>query len=83
MHQYLKKIEELTGDYMINIFITDGEFSVDAKDVTDLLKKLGGCMIYVTNTPSECSAVMKKISKSNEYATKLFYIDADKDFNIK
>ena len=83
MHQYLKKIEELTGDYMINIFITDGEFNVDAKDVTDLLKKLGGCMIYVTNTPSECSTVMKKISKSNEYATKLFYIDADKDFNIK
>jgi len=83
MHQYLKKIEELTGDYMINIFITDGEFNVDTKDVTDLLKKLGGCMIYVTNTPSECSTVMKKISKSNEYATKLFYIDADKDFNIK
>ena len=68
---------------MINIFITDGEFSVDTKDVTDLLKKLAGCMIYVTNTPSECSTVMKKISKSNEYATKLFYIDADKDFNIK
>jgi len=83
MHQYLKKIEELTGDYMINIFITDGEFSVDTKDVTDLLKKLAGCMIYVTNTPSECSSVMKKISKSNEYATKLFYIDADKDFKIK
>ena len=83
MHQYLKKIEELTGDYMINIFITDGEFNVDTKDVTDLLKKLAGCMIYVTNTPSECSTVMKKISKSNEYATKLFYIDADKDFKIK
>jgi len=83
MHQYLKHIEELTGDYMINIFITDGEFNVDTKDVTDLLKKLAGCMIYVTNTPSECSTVMKKISKSNEYATKLFYIDADKDFKIK
>lgn len=82
MHQYLKHIEELTGDYMINIFITDGEFNVDTKDVTDLLKKLAGCMIYVTNTPSECSTVMKKISKSNEYATKLFYIDADKDFKI-
>ena len=82
MHQYLKRIEELTGDYMINIFITDGEFNVDTKDVTDLLKKLAGCMIYVTNTPSECSTVMKKISKSNEYATKLFYIDADKDFKI-
>jgi len=81
MHQYLKKIEELTGDYMINIFITDGEFSVDANDVTDLLKKLAGCLIYVTNTPSECSTVMKKLSKTN--ATQLFYIDADKDFNIK
>ena len=83
MHQYLKKIEELTGDYMINIFITDGEFNVDTKDVTNLLKKLEGCLIYVTNTPSECSTVMKKISKSNEYSTQLFYIDADKDFNIK
>ena len=81
MHQYLKHIEELTGDYLINIFITDGEFSVDANDVTDLLKKLAGCLIYVTNTPSECSTVMKKLSKTN--ATQLFYIDADKDFNIK
>lgn len=81
MHQYLKEIEKLTGDYLINIFITDGEFNVDAKDVTDLLKKLGGCLIYVTNTPSECSTVMKRLSKTN--ATQLFYIDADKDFNIK
>jgi len=77
MHDYLKKLEELTGDYLINIFITDGQFDIDKNEMVKLIKVLNGCLIYVTN---QGDSVMKQLSK--EYGTQIFYIEADSEFKI-
>jgi len=78
MSQYLKELEKRTGNYMINVFITDGQFDIDKKEVENLLKNLEGCMIFVTNQGDD---TMETISKENP--TKLFYVEADSDFKIK
>jgi len=77
MHDYLKKLEELTGDYLINIFITDGQFDINKDEMVKLIKVLNGCLIYVTNQGDD---VMKQLSK--EYGTQIFYIEADSEFKI-
>ena len=51
MHEYMKRLEELTGDYLINVFITDGQFTINAGEIQKMLDNLGGCLIYVTNHP--------------------------------
>ena len=78
MHQYLQKLEDLTGDYLVNVFITDGQFDINKTEVQNLLKKLGGCLVYVTN---QGSATMEKLAKEND--TQLFYILADENFTVE
>ena len=78
MHQYLQKLEDLTGDYLVNVFITDGQFDINKNEVQNLLKKLGGCLVYVTN---QGSATMEKLAKEND--TQLFYILADENFTVE
>ena len=78
MHQYLQKLEDLTGDYLVNVFITDGQFDINKNEVQNLLKKLGGCLVYVTN---QGSSVMENLAKEND--TQLFYILADENFTVE
>lgn len=74
----LEYIKDHTQDYMINVIITDAQFSIDRNKVTKFIKDINGMLLFITNYDNE---EMKQLAK--QYNTQLFYILADKDFTIK
>ena len=77
--QLLGHINDLTKDYMINIIITDGEFSgINENEVIRFVKGLGGIILYISN---QSNYTVKNIAK--KFEKQLFYITADSNFTIK
>ena len=74
----LKHINENTKDFLINVIVTDAQFSdINVSAVKDLLNEIDGIIIFITNT---ANTTMGDISK--KYSTKLNYILADGDFKL-
>lgn len=77
-HQILEFMNKNTENFLINIIITDAEFSINESEVKKFMKDIKGMLLFITNNDN---ATMKKLSK--EYETQLFYILADSNFEIK
>ena len=77
-HELLKNIKDKTGEYLINVIITDAEFEVNVSEVENFVKEIDGMLLFITNTEN---VTVKDIAK--KYNTKLFYILADPQFKIK
>ena len=74
----LKHINKNTKNFLINVIITDAQFSsIDTSTIKDLLKDIDGILIFITNQDNE---VMKELSK--KYSTQLYYILADSQFKL-
>lgn len=78
--EILDYINRHTKDFLINIIITDAEFSVPAQQVKELLKSIEGMVIFVTNSKKD---EVEDISKETEFKTKLVYVLADPNFTVK
>ena len=77
-NELLDNINKNTKDFLINVIVTDAQFSdINVSAVKDLLNEINGIIIFVTNTPNE---IMEDISK--KYSTKLNYILADEEFKL-
>jgi hypothetical protein len=74
----LEYIQDHTYDYLINVIITDAQFSVDKTRTAKFIKNIKGMIEFVTN---EDSSDMKNLAK--QYPTQLNYILADPKFEIK
>ena len=71
-------IQKNTNECLINVIVTDAGFSeINDNKVNKFLKDINGCVIFVTNVPSD---EIKDIANNNK--TKLFYIEADEQFTI-
>ena len=71
-------IQKNTNECLINVIVTDAGFSeINDNKVNKFLKDINGCVIFVTNVPSD---EIKDIANKNK--TKLFYIEADEQFTI-
>jgi len=79
--QLLDGVKKRTGDFLINIILTDAGFSVDPNRVKNFLKDMKGKSMvnFITNCESY---EVKKISEDKEYSTTLFYILANSDFGL-
>lgn len=77
-NELLDNISKNTKDFLINVIVTDAQFSdINVSAVKDLLNEINGIIIFITNTPNE---TMEDISK--KYSTKLNYILADEEFKL-
>jgi len=73
----LNFITKNTDSFMINVIITDAQFSINKNEVKTFMKDIAGMILFITN---EESVEMKELSK--QYSTQLFYIKADHNFSI-
>ena len=79
--EILEFISKNTKNMLINIIITDADFSVNESKVKEFLKTgVDGLVIFITNCEN---AQVKKIANENAFKTKLIYILADANFNIE
>lgn len=79
--EILEFINKNTKNMLINIIITDADFSVNESKVKEFLKTgVDGLVIFITNCEN---AQVKKIANENAFKTKLIYILADANFNIE
>ena len=77
--QLLDDVTKFTKDYLINIIITDAQFSgVNTNEVVKFTKGLGGLILFITN---QGNSTVKEISK--RFPAKLVYILADSNFTLK
>lgn len=77
-NKLLDYINENTKDFLINVIVTDAQFSdINTSTVKDLLNNIDGIVIFITNTANE---TMEQLSK--KYPTKLNYILADYEFTL-
>ena len=76
-HQILKFIKDKTNDFLINVIITDAQFSIDKTEVKNFIKDINGMICFVTN---QDNSTMKDLSK--QYNTQLFYILANSSFEL-
>lgn len=76
-HEILQYIKDHTNDYLINIIITDAEFSINEPEVEKFIKDIEGMVIFITNNDN---ATMKKLAK--QYENTLYYILADSNFTL-
>lgn len=77
-HEILGFMNKNTENFMINVIITDADFSIEQNEVDKFMKNISGMLLFITNNDN---ATMKKISK--KYETQLFYVLADHDFKVK
>ena len=75
--EIVKFISEHTAEYMINVIITDAQFSVNENETDKFIRNIGGMLEFITNNDNE---VMKELSK--KYKTQLNYILASADFSL-
>ena len=77
-NKLLEYINEYSKDFLINVIVTDAQFSgINVSTVKDLLNEIDGIIIFITNT---ANTTMEDISK--KYSTKLNYILANEDFKL-
>lgn len=81
LEDLVEGVIDKSADYLINIIITDGEFSnSSASKIEKLLSNnIEGMFAFVINN-SNCTLV-KNIAK--KYTDKIFYIEASSDFELK
>lgn len=78
-NKLLDYVNEYSKDFLINVIVTDAQFSdIDTSTIKGMLKEIDGIIIFITNTANE---TMEKLSKT--YPTKLNYILADSEFTLK
>lgn len=78
--EILEFIDKNSKDYLINIIVTDANFTVNTAEVKKFLKNIPGLVIFVTNQDNKA---VKAISEENDFKLKLNYILADSSFTIK
>ncbi len=81
LEDLVEGVIDKSADYLINIIITDGEFSnSSASKIEKLLSNnIEGMFAFVINN-SNCTLV-KNIAK--KYSDKIFYIEASSNFELK
>ena len=70
-------IEKNTNDFLINIIITDAQFSFAESTIKELLDKTNGMVLFIAN--NDCESI-KRVAKDSLH---LFYVLADSQFTIK
>ena len=80
-HEILEYIEKNTNDFLINIIITDGQYTMSEPEIKKFLKNIKGMVIYIAN--NDDADILKKLSKDREFSTTLYYIVANDSFKIK
>ena len=79
--QLLKGIIDRSKENLINIIITDGEFSANINEVEKFLKELDGIVIYITNqVHKQGSKIVKQVADKNK--EKLTFIEANSTFEL-
>lgn len=74
----VKYMAKTTKDYMINVVITDANFSINENSVKTFMKDIDGMLLFITN---EDSKPMKNVAK--DLPTQVYYVLADNNFTIK
>jgi len=72
-------MENNTKEYLINVFITDAQFTITPDKVEKIIKDHDGIILFITNVPN---ATMKALAQKEQNKTKLFYIEASEDFTL-
>ena len=77
MSELLKEIQNHTNNYLINVVITDGFFTINDSQVKKFIEDVNGIVVYIVNRDFP---EMEKLA--NQLNTKLFFIKADGEFKI-
>lgn len=77
MSDLLKSIQRYTNNYLINVVITDGFFTINDSEVKKFIEDVNGIVVYIVNRDFP---EMEKLA--NQLTTKLFFIKADSEFKI-
>ena len=77
MSELLEAIQDHTNNYLINVVITDGYFTINDSQVKNFIKGVNGIVVYIVNRDFP---EMEKLA--DQLKTKLFFIKADSDFKI-
>lgn len=77
-NKLLDYINEYSKDFLINVIVTDAQFSdIDTSTIKNLLKDINGILIFITNIDNE---TIKELS--NKQPDKLHYILANSEFTL-
>ena len=76
--EIIEFIANNTKDYLINVIITDAQFSINAAAVKKFIKDIDGMLLFITNTDND---EFKELAK--QYPTQMYYVLADSNFTIK
>ena len=74
----LEYIKNHTHEYLINIIITDAQFSINESEVDRFIKDIDGMVLFITNNEN---GTMKNLAKKHN--TQLYYVLADHQFTVK
>ena len=83
LDRLLKHIADKSKDYLINVIITDAEFSeINAakRDMKELLKNIPGMLHFIIHNEGTMAMEVKNMAK--QFPTQLFYVQADPDFKL-
>lgn len=76
--EMLQFIEGHTKDYLINVIITDGQYTINGPKVNKFLKEINGILLFISNVPNyEAKAI------ANGSNGKMKYIEADAAFTVE
>ena len=77
-NKLLDYINEYSKDFLINVIVTDAQFSnIDTSTIKNLLKDINGILIFITNIDNE---TIKELS--DKQPDKLHYILANSEFTL-
>ena len=76
MSELLEGIKEYSNNYLINVVITDGYFTINDSQVKKFMNDVNGIVIYIVNRD------FPEMEKLANQIDKLFFIKADSDFKI-
>lgn len=73
----LKNINKFSKEYLVNVIITDAQFEIEQNSIKDLLDKIDGIVLFITNIANSTVEILSK-----KYPNKLYYIVANQDFTL-
>ena len=77
-NKLLDYVNEYSKDFLINVIVTDAQFSnIDTSTIKNLLKDINGILIFITNIDNE---TIKELS--DKQPDKLHYILANSEFTL-
>lgn len=76
MSDLLKSIQRYTNNYLINVVITDGYFTINDSQVKNFMEDVNGIVVYIVNRD------FPEMEKLANQIDKLFFIKADSEFKI-